>query len=444
MASINPLRRARFEELLGRALGRQGAVIGLGQPGLALPTLGVAKTEPVGDQWRQQVREQAANAYAIVVSATPAALGLGLKWELDYLARAAPHGRIVLVLGPQSGRATPVQRFSTFLTITGCYDMFAPLGRAWVPDGTLVLVHVPADGSWHAWTARRRTAWTYTAAIDAAFVFAQREWSRPAQPTPAGDGPLVESVRLALDDAARTRLADSTVAEPADADPIDARHIMAALMRRHPQAQWNRVTPAGPNDLESTPAGDADPKPGGYWNGVPLTGTAHAAILSALRIARAYRMEPVPLGVLTLALATEAGSGAATAMTVHDGSIVASLSSSIQNDVLGTTLAGRSLPRTPQAVPAGRPRLRLRPATFVWSAIIASFFGFAPLNAATEEPLSAVIALVVFGLLLGPIVLWAVARSLSGLRHAWTFGIGGALVIVMLDVIAILRATAAG
>lgn len=487
VAPVNPLRKARFEELLGRAMGRWGAVVGLGQPGLTLPTLGVAKTEPVGDTWRQQVREHAAEAYAVVVSATPAALGRGLKWELDYLAHTAPHGRIVLVLGPQSGKATPAQRFSSFLTVTECYELFNPLGQGWIPDGALVLIHVPADGSWHAWTAQRRNAWTYTAAIDEAFEFAEREWSKPAQSANApATRPFVESVRLALDDAGKAALAAGRTAEPAEAAPIDTRHIMAALMRRHPLAQWHRINPAGPDALESTPGSDADPEPGGYWRGVPLTGTAHAAVLSAMRISRTYRLHPAPAGILALATITEPGSGAAQTLSVLGASTTQDLATAIQHDLLGTTLIGFTqmapsppiharVATTPQAAPllggpkppspAGSaqppspvagiqpplpvvapatpalPQRRLRPATFLSTALIVFIFGFAPINAATEEPTSTIIQMIAYGLILGPVFLWAAAYRFSGRRYAWIFCASGTLLIAMLHIVAVTRVT---
>jgi hypothetical protein len=196
---LNPIGTARFEEVLTRAMAHSGPIVAVGQPGDKLhklfsaiaPTLGAAKTTLPHTGWKAQVEDWAVAARAVVVSATPAHMGDGFAAELEMLAKDVEHGRIVLVFG--TGKKEDLyRRCGTFLSTVGAYPLFQDLLSGWLTDGTLVLVHSPADGwgTWRGWGAERRTAWTYTAAIGAAMAYATETWARPpAKPIPPPEQP---------------------------------------------------------------------------------------------------------------------------------------------------------------------------------------------------------------------------------------------------------------
>jgi hypothetical protein len=190
---LNPIGNARFEEVLTRALAHSGPVVAVAPSGkmrplfsAIAPTLGAAKTTLPGDKWEDWVTKKAENAHAVVVSATPAQIsraegrGRGFDKELRMLAERAVHGHIILVFGTGKSQVLH-RRFGAFMAAVRSYPLFNDLASGWISDGALVLVHVPADGwgTWVGWGAERRTAWTYTAAIDAAMAYAEKAWARP-------------------------------------------------------------------------------------------------------------------------------------------------------------------------------------------------------------------------------------------------------------------------
>ncbi|MFG1892157.1 hypothetical protein ACGFIR_30360 [Micromonospora sp. NPDC049051] len=178
---LNPVRRSRFEEVLAKALSAFGPVIAVDQPGTRFSRLGAAKSVLMQEGWLMQVTRWAHEAHAVVVSATPDDIRPGLRDELRMIANALPHGRVVLILGPRRRRTVLHVAFDRFLREVRNYPIFASLTRWPVADGTLVLVHLPQRGwgSWRGWSARRRTAWTYTAAIHEAMSVASSVWGQP-------------------------------------------------------------------------------------------------------------------------------------------------------------------------------------------------------------------------------------------------------------------------
>ncbi|WP_162959237.1 hypothetical protein [Micromonospora tulbaghiae] len=180
---LNPVRSSRFEEVLARALARFGPVIAVDQPGTRFSRLGAAKTLLPHDGWLQQVKEWAEGAHAVVVSAVPGEIRPGLRDELKMLAEDLPHGRIVLILGPQRKKSLLHDASSRFLQAVHRYPLFSALAELPVADGALVLIHAPECGwgSWRGWSAQRRTAWTYTAAIYEAMSAAGAAWPAVVQ-----------------------------------------------------------------------------------------------------------------------------------------------------------------------------------------------------------------------------------------------------------------------
>jgi hypothetical protein len=182
---LNPIRTARFEETLTRALAHHGPLIAVDPPESKLHRLGAAKATLRGE-WQPYVGQWANLAHAVVLSLTPSIMGEGLRWELKMVAERVPHGRVVLVTGPWKQGDLPGY-FGLFLRETEPFPLFTPLADPWVTSGLLVFVHAPAHGwgTWFAWGTEHRTEWTYSAAIDEALLFARHVWAAPQKPRPA-------------------------------------------------------------------------------------------------------------------------------------------------------------------------------------------------------------------------------------------------------------------
>ncbi|SNT61916.1 hypothetical protein SAMN05216276_108618 [Streptosporangium subroseum] len=195
------MQRTRFEEIFTRELRRYGPIIAVGPPDTNLrglfsvlaPQLGASRARLPHDTWDRQVRSWAVNAGAVVVSATPQQINSSFAWELKMLAQDLPHQRVVLICGPGDKRALH-RTFGTFMSEVGRYELFRDLTTGWLTDGVLVLVHVPSPsgGTWHGWGAEQRTAWTYTAAVNAAMEFAHLNWARQETTMHLSSGPAQE------------------------------------------------------------------------------------------------------------------------------------------------------------------------------------------------------------------------------------------------------------
>ncbi len=341
-AWLNPVPTARFEEVFTRALARSGPVIALAPAGSNLkklvsaiaPTLGAAKTALPHDEWQKWVVSQAREAHAVVVSATPRQVNDGFAWELAMLARQVRHGRVILVFGP--GRAADLHRaFGAFGSVACHFPLFSDLASGWITDGTLIMVHVPAEGwgTWHGWGAEQRTAWTYTAAIGEAMAYATTAWQRPPRvQTPLGGVELTGPVEMALANAAALANRDSRT--------IDTRSLLLALMAADGHGRWERILlDIGGREAIARAAYEDPPMlPEGQWRDLGLTGACTTALRTAARIARQYQMLPVPVGVVALGLIADPVSAAAQTLLIKDLDRQTAISTLIQDELIGVRL----------------------------------------------------------------------------------------------------------
>jgi hypothetical protein len=250
------------------------------------------------------------------------------------LARQVPHGRVILVFG--TGRAADLhQAFGAFGSVACHSPLFGDLASGWITDGTLIMVHVPAEGwgTWHGWGAEQRTAWTYTAAVSEAMAYATTAWQRPpAVQTPLRDVELAGPVEMALANAAA--LADR------DNRPIDTRSLLLALMDADGHGRWERILfdIGGREAIARAAYYDPPMLPEGQWRSTRITGACATALTTAARIARQYQMLPVPVGVLALGLVADPASAATQALQINDLDRQAAVSTLIQDELIGVSL----------------------------------------------------------------------------------------------------------
>jgi hypothetical protein len=331
---LSPIRKTRFEEVLSRASSRFGPIIAVDPPGTRLSTLGFAKTTLPFDRWQDQVHEWADGALGVIVAATPAEIRPGLSWELQLIAERLPHGRVALVLGPWTKASIP-RNFGVFLAHVRRYPLFAALANAWVTDGVLVLVHVPAYGwgSWIGWGAKRRTAWTYAAAVDEAMGFAKAIWQTPARLTdPFGGRPPSAAVVTCLDRAA---------AETPAGACIDTRAVLRSLLDNDAEGCFGRlILPGSVCDDQTGPLLDPDSEPTGHWRGKPLSAACAQALRMAARIAEEYGLQPTPVGAVAIGLVADRRNAAARVLGISTEDDQRSIIARAQDDLLGVTLDG--------------------------------------------------------------------------------------------------------
>jgi hypothetical protein len=373
---LNPIGNARFEEVLTRALAHSGPVVAVARSGkmrplfsAIAPTLGAAKTTLPDGKWEAWVTEKAKKAHAVVVSATPAQIsregrGEGFDKELRMLAERAEHGHIILVFG--TGKKEVLhRRFGAFMDAVRSYPLFSDLASGWISDGALVLVHVPADGwgTWVGWGAERRTAWTYTAAIDAAMAYAQIAWARPPTeliPPPPKEPPAGQvrtHGRLASPELAGPRLAGIPLTETvasalhaADAKArrrgrlVDTKALLVALMDADPAGEWGRIWLHSRSREAIEQAGYQDPQERACQrDNVALTGGCDRAFQRAWQLSQDYRETPLQLGFLVLGLIDDESNAASRALNIDDQDQQAHMAELVQQDLIGTSLTGLRL-----------------------------------------------------------------------------------------------------
>ncbi|MDQ2813955.1 MAG: hypothetical protein M3Z75_19335 [Actinomycetota bacterium] len=373
---LNPISNARFEEVLTRALAHSGPVVAVARSGkmrplfsAVAPTLGAAKTTLPDSTWFDRVTEQAIMAHAVVVSATPAQIsregrGKGFNEELRMLAERAEHGHIILVFG--TGKKEELhRRFGAFINAVRSYPLFSDLASGWISDGALVLVHVPADGwgSWIGWGAERRTAWTYTAAIDAAMTYSKQAWARtpakliPPPPEEPPAGQLQTHGSLASPGLAGPQLAGMPLTETvasalhaADAEahrrgrPVDTKTLLVALMDADPAGEWHRIWLNSRSREAIERAGYQDPQePTCRRDNVALTGACDLAFQRAWQLSQDYRETPLQLGFLVLGLIDNTLNAASRALNIVDQDQQAHMAELIQEDLIRTSLPGLRL-----------------------------------------------------------------------------------------------------
>jgi hypothetical protein len=347
---LNPVGDARFEEVLARALAHSGPVVAVGQRGGKMrslfwalaPTLGAAKTSLDDDEWHDKVRKWATDANTVVVSATPAEVGEGLAWELHTLAQSIEHGHIILIFGTGT-RAELHQRFGAFVQNVANYPLFQDLSSGWITDGTLVLVHDPADGwgTWRGWGAEQRTAWTYMAAIGAAMAYAKEAWDRPAAKLiPPSDEPrLTPAVASALSAAAASRREQ----------PIDTKTLLVALMDIDSSGRWDRILLHSCDRNAIAEVGYEDPPGPAYRLGnLVLTQACGRAFETAWRLSSQYLQVPLQLGFLVLGLIADESSAGARALNIDSEDRLAFMAGLVQEDLIGTDVDGLSLSLAPK------------------------------------------------------------------------------------------------
>jgi hypothetical protein len=341
-AWLNPVGNARLEEVFTRALAVMGPIIATAPAGGKLrrlssaiaPPLGAAKSALANKEWQTKVEEWARKARAVVVSANPRQLNDGLKWELDTLATKVAHGKVILIFGTGS-KADLHRRFGTFLSVAGRYPLFAGLASGWMAEGTLVLVHVPADGwgTWYGWGAERRTAWTYTAAVSEAMKFAATAWERPLRNSdPLRGVPQTETVITALHhatDIARRR-----------GRATDTKTLMLALMDADATGRWNRIELNGGSRQAIEQAAVEDPplSPFDQRNNSGLTGACATALMTAVRLSRQLQLDPMPPGVLALGLIADRSNAACRALAIGDEERQRYMANMISEELLGISL----------------------------------------------------------------------------------------------------------
>jgi hypothetical protein len=369
---LNPIGNARFEEVLTRALAHSGPVVAVARSGkmrplfsAIAPTLGAAKTTLPDGKWEAWVTEQAIKAHAVVVSATPAQItrekgrGKGFDTELRMLAERAEHGHIILVFGTGK-REMLHRRFGAFMDAVRSYPLFSDLASGWISDGALVLVHVPADGwgTWVGWGAERRTAWTYTAAIDAAMAYAERAWARPPAelipppPEQPSNGQVQTHRRLASRELAGPQLAGMPLTETvasalhaADAEarrrggPVDTKTLLVALMDADQAGEWDRIWLDSRSREAIEQAGYQDrQEPACQRDNVALTGACDRAFQRAWQFSQDYRETPLQLGFLVLGLIDDKSNAASRALNINDQDQQAHMAELVRQDLIGTSL----------------------------------------------------------------------------------------------------------
>lgn len=362
---LNPIGTARFEEVLARALAHRGPVVAVARGGkmrplfsAIAPTLGTAKTTLPDSKWKDWVTDQAINAHAVVVSATPAQIsrkgpGEGFDTELRMLAERAEHGRIILVFGTGT-REVLHRRFGDFMDAVRCYPLFSDLASGWITDGALVLVHVPAAGwgTWIGWGAERRTAWTYTAAIDAAMAYAEEAWARPPaklippppEEPPAGQlvGPQLAGMPLTETVASALHAADAEARRRGR--PVDTKTLLVALMNAGPAGEWGRICLDSRGQEAIEQAGYQDPpEPHCQRDNVILTGACDRAFQRAWQLSQHYRQTPLQLGFLVLGLIDDKPNAASHALNIDGQDQQAHMAELVQQDLIGASLPGLRL-----------------------------------------------------------------------------------------------------
>ena len=386
-AWLNPVGTARFEEVLTQALAHSGPIIAVSPQNTKLsklvsalaPPLGAAKTILPDNVWQNQVREWATmpmqehqaspnGCLAVVVSATPAAIGPGTGFakELKMLAEQVPHRRIILVFGTGK-KAVLHHRVGGFLREVSQYPLFHDLATGWVTDGVLIMVHTPAldgTGSWQGWGAERRTAWTYTAAVGAALKYAQVAWANPpvtaltpakaaparpspsaaeaAPPSPSGVPAAQDPLRdVELTEPVMMALGHASIVASNRHRPMDTKMVMVALMAADVTGHWERIWLETKDQaaIERTAAEDPASSASGFWNKTQLTGACQQAFSFAADLARRRSLMPLPPGVLALGLISDLSNAACAAMGIAEHEHQARVARLIQ-EMLGVTLSG--------------------------------------------------------------------------------------------------------
>jgi hypothetical protein len=441
-------RRSRFEEVMVRALAGHRPVVAVDTPDQRLrrlrtalreskrhaaetgvrrllnathvPQLGAARIALDDDRWQAYVEQEANSAYAVVMAASPTIIGRGLRWEIDLVADRVGHGRVVLIVGPHDEHDETVDRLRAFLAEGADHPLFAGLIDCPPSNGILVLVHVPSEGwgTWYGWSARYRTAWTYTAAIDEALEFARTAWEQnPVTLDPFRGTPVSVTVRTALALAAERNGPD---------EAVGTADLLRAIAETDTSMDWQRIWPAASRSAAHD--GPRDPQGASCirFGGVAITGACEQALNRSALLSRRYRRTQVPAAVVALALVHHPRSAAFLALQADGPDGYQALQVCVWSDVLSGRLwpapapIGDDVrqPTTPAPIDAppvatDRRGRRMMTRHKVLSAVAVCVAGWAFISVARDEGRSELIPMVIWAMVVGPVLLYAVGRHVA-------------------------------
>src|SRR5215475_4893553 len=135
---------------------------------------------------------------------------------------------------------------------------------------------------------------------------------------------------------------DSAANSLTPAHALDTRDVLLALMRTDMSSEWDRIWLhfASEEAVRSAPVIDPQPEPTERWGPAPLSATCASALATAVRLAEAYGMEFVSVGMVTVGLVSNPASAAASALTGGDTGRHAALLEAVQDAIVGGGLDG--------------------------------------------------------------------------------------------------------
>jgi len=135
---------------------------------------------------------------------------------------------------------------------------------------------------------------------------------------------------------------DSAANSLTPAHALDTRDVLLALMRTDMSSEWDRIWLhfASEEAVRSAPVIDPQPEPTERWGPAPLSATCASALATAVRLAEAYGMEFVSVGMVTVGLVSDPASAAASALTGGDTGRHAALLEAVQDAIVGGGLDG--------------------------------------------------------------------------------------------------------
>jgi hypothetical protein len=166
LAKLSPWRTRGVNEIVVQHAAQFGPVVAARDPDdlQIAPDVGIAQIELDHADWEQRVEALARSAQAVFLHGTPKETNLGLVTELGILASRTGHGRLVILLGTARTKRALAKRWHRFCEAAEKHAFFAGL-RAAGCNGAAMLIVRDTGGKWRSWGARRRTEWTYLAAI---------------------------------------------------------------------------------------------------------------------------------------------------------------------------------------------------------------------------------------------------------------------------------------
>ena len=156
-----PDRFDTFEEVLVRHLSLFGPVIALNPPGTTLPPMGAARATLDPAEWQSTVAIWMERSAQIVFSAPPRSITQGLLWEFNEVSVNKYWDKSIIVIPPIPSRALS-ERWCEFLP--ACQAIL-PSKFSHPADTHNILLLASRDGRWTTIIARRKSEWSYSAAL---------------------------------------------------------------------------------------------------------------------------------------------------------------------------------------------------------------------------------------------------------------------------------------